>query len=455
MTAFLILWLGQLVSGLGTGLTGFALGVWVYQRSGSVTQLALISVCNVLPAALMSPFAGALVDRWSRRWAMFASDTGAGASTLAIALLVAGGRAEVWAICAGVAIASLFRSLQWPAYSAATTQLVGKRHLGRANGLSQLALAVAQVGAPVLAGALLGSIGLRGVILVDVATYLFALSTLLAVRIPRAAASAEAAAGRGSLLREAAFGWTYLTRRPGLLGLLGLFAAANFIMGMLTVLIVPLVLSFASARTLGTVLSVASSGLFAGGLAMALWGGPQRRMRGIFAPLLLQGVALLAGGARQSVSLIASAACLYLLAFPIVNACSQAIWQAKVAPDVQGRVFAMRQAVALISLPIAQLAAGSLADRVFEPLLAAGGPLAGSLGRIVGSGPGRGIGLLFMVLGIANLLIAVAAWSSPRLRRLEDEVPTPSPARHRRRLSRPSRGAGDTPFHPLGEGLSF
>jgi DHA3 family macrolide efflux protein-like MFS transporter len=153
----------------------------------------------------------------------------------------------------------------------------------------------------------------------------------------------------------------------------------------------------------------------------------------IFAALLLQALVLFLGGARASAPLITAAAFLYLLGFPIINACSQAIWQTKVAPDVQGRVFAMRQMIALSCMPLAQLAAGPLADFVFKPLLAAGGPLAGSLGRIMGVGPGRGIGLLLMALGIANLLVLAAAWSYPRLRGVEDEVPdaieeAPAPA---------------------------
>lgn len=422
MRTFLTIWLGRVVARVGTGLTGFALAVWVYQRTGSVTQLALISFFMTLPAVLMSPLAGTLVDRWDRRRAMILSDAGAGLSTLAIALLVWRGQAEIWLIYLALAIAAVFQSFQWPAFSAATSLLVSKRDLGRANGLIQLGLAIAQVLAPVLGAALLAVIALRGVVLVNFFSFLCAILTLSLVRVPAPAASGEGAS-RDALLREAAYGWTYLRQRPGLLGLLALFAATNFTMGMLSVLITPLVLSFAPASVLGPVLSVAGGGMLAGGVLMSVWGGPRQRARGIFIPLLLQGVALLVGGWRESAPLIAAAAFVFMLGFPIVNACSQAIWQSKVAAEVQGRVFAMRQMIALSSLPLAQLAAGPLADFVFEPLLAAGGPLAGSVGQLVGVGPGRGIGLLFMVLGIANLLVLAAAWSYPRLRQVEDELP--------------------------------
>jgi predicted MFS family arabinose efflux permease len=353
---------------------------------------------------------------------MLLSDAGAGACTLVIALLLFAGRLEVWHIYAAVAASSVFQSLRWPALSASIPLLVPKEALGRANGLVQMGLALAQTLAPLLAGMLLDPLGLAGLVLLDVATFACAVLTLLIVRIPKPRPAAGDAP-RGRLLQEAAYGWTYITSRPGFMALLVLFAASNFILGLLTVLITPMVLGFASPEVLGRVLSATGAGMLTGGLAMSLWGGPRRRMLGIFGPLALQGLALLAGGLQPSAPLIAAAAFLFLFGFPVLSACSQAIWQSKVARGVQGRVFAMRQMVALSSIALARLAAGPLADHVFEPLLAPGGPLAGSVGRVLGVGPGRGIALFFLVLGIAELLVLAAAWSYPRLRRLEDEVP--------------------------------
>jgi len=422
MRTFLTLWLGQTVSLLGSGLSSFALGVWVYQRTGSVTQFALTLFFNVLPGVLLSPVAGALVDRWDRRRAMLVSDAGAGASTLAIALLPFAGQLEGGHIYAAVAASSAFQSLRWPALSASIPLLVPKEALGRANGLVQTGMALAQTFAPLLAGVLLGVLGLAGLVLLDVLTFACAVLTLLIIRIPKPR-PATGDGPRRPLLREAAYGWTYIAQRPGLMALLLLFTACNFIMGLLTVLITPMVLSFTTPEVLGRVLSATGAGMLAGGLVMSLWGGPRRRILGIFATLMLQGLALLIGGLRPSALLIAAASFLFLFGFPVLSASSQAIWQSKVAPGVQGRVFAMRQMLALSSIALARLAAGPLADQVFEPLLAPGGPLAESVGRVLGVGPGRGIALFFLVLGIAELLVLAAAWSYPRLRRLEDEVP--------------------------------
>lgn len=430
---FTIIWIGQLFSLTGSGLTGFALGVWVLQRTGSVTQFALISLSTALPGILFAPLAGALVDRWDRRMAMIVSDIGAGLCTLAMALLLSAGRLEVWHIYIAVAISSSLGALQWPAYSAATTQLVPKAQFGRASGMVQLGQAVSQIISPILAGALVVTIGVQGVMLIDVGTLLFALVTLLVVRISRPAQTEEGQAARGSIWREAAYGWTYIAARPGLLGLLLFFAASNLSSSMVGVLFTPLVLSFATPDVLGTLMSVGGAGLLVGSLLMSAWGGPRRRVYGVLGPAVLSGAVLFLAGAPPNVTLLAVAAFFYFLGIPIMNGCSQAIWLSKTAPDVQGRVFSVRRMIAWSSTPIAYLLAGPLADRVFEPLLADGGRLADSVGRVTGTGPGRGIGLIFVLMGGFTIAAAAAGFLYPRVRRLEAEVPDavadhPSPA---------------------------
>ncbi len=420
---FVLIWFGQLISIIGSGLTSFALGVWAYQTTDSVTSYALIVLSTMLPNILFSPLAGALVDRWDRRGAMILSDTGAGLSTLVIALLFISGRCELWAICLATAASSAFGAFQWPAYSAATALLVPREHYGRANGLVQLGQAMGFIASPMLAGVLVGKIEVQGVILIDFATFLFAVLTLLFVRIPRPPTTAEGRAGRGSLLSEAAYGWAYLAARPGLLSMLILFTLLNFLLGLVMVLFAPMVLSFADADVLGVVTSVGGVGMLAGGVVMGIWGGPKRRINGVLGCLLLEGLAFLIGGLRPSAPLVAVAAFSFFFCFPVGSALSQSIWQSKVAPDVQGRVFATRSMVAMSSIPLAYIVAGPLADRVFEPLLAAGGPLAESIGQIIGVGKGRGIGLLFILMGMLTMLVTVGGYLYPRLRLVEDELP--------------------------------
>ena len=338
---FLLIWFGQLISLTGSGLTGFALGVWVYLRTGSATQFALISLFTTLPGILFSPIAGAFVDRWDRRWAMVISDSGSGLCTLSVGLLILSGRLEVWHIYIAMGISSTFSAFQWPAYSAATTLLVPKKHLGRASGMVQMGEAAALIVSPVLAGALMGGIGVQGVILIDFVTYLFALVTLLVVRVPRPEITAEGRAGQGSLLREASYGWTYIHARPGLLGLLLFFAMVNFGTGIVQVLFTPLVLSFTTVTVLGLLLTIGGIGFLIGSLTMSVWGGPRRRILGILGANLLMGSALFLAGFPPRAWIIGVAVFLFFFSSPITNGCSQAIWQVKTAPDVQGRVFAV------------------------------------------------------------------------------------------------------------------
>lgn len=429
MITFLVVWVGQVVSMLGSSLSGFALSVWVYQSTGSATKFALIALVSMLPGILLSPVAGALVDRWDRRWAMILADTGSGCTTLIVALLLWFGRLELWHIYLLLAVSSSFSAFQFPAFSAATSLLVPHRHLGRASGMTQMGSGVAEIIAPALAGALVVTLGPQGVLFIDVATFLFAITTLLIVRIPRPAASAEGAAARGSLLSEAVSGWTFIRRRPGLFALLLLFATTHVSMGMMQVLVTPMILAFTSADVLGRVLSGAALGMLAGSLLMTVWGGPRRRVSGILGFLLLQGAVLMVGGLRPSATLIAISGFVFLFCTPMIIGSSQAIWQSKVPLDLQGRVFAVRRMIAWSTLPLAYLIAGPLADRVFEPLLAEGGPLAASVGAWIGVGKGRGIALLFFVLGLFVLLVVAVASRFRRLRQLESELPDVLPDR--------------------------
>jgi len=423
MRHFLLIWFGQQISLIGSGLTGFAMGVWVYQRTGSVTQFSLISISNMLPYILLSPLAGVLADRWNRRWGMILSDTGAGLCTLAMVLLLFWGSLEIWHICIFNAVSSSFTAFQRPAFIAATTLIVPKEQLGRAGGMIQSADAVSQIVSPLLAGVLMGIIGIQGIILIDFLTFLFALITLMSVRIPDVPLSRGKEPGKGNLLQEAVYGWRYITERPGMFGLMIFFAATSFFEEIVIVLVTPLVLSFNSSTVLGSILSVGGIGMLSGSLLMSISGGPKQLIRAIFVFSLLAGMSILIVGFHRNILLLAGSAFLYLFSIPVINSCGQVIWQKKVAPGVQGRVIAMERMISTSCFPLSYLIAGPLADYVFEPLMAVNGPLAGTLGQIIGTGPGRGIALMFTVMGILSVSTTVIAYGYPRLRRLEEELP--------------------------------
>ncbi len=424
--AFLSVLFGQTVSLLGSNLTSFVLGVWVFQQSGKVGDYTLIAFCATAPQLLLAPLVGTVIDRWPRKWALVLADTGAGIGTMAIGLLVWSDRLELWHVYVMVVWNAVFEAFQAPAFSTSVPLLVPKEQLVRANGLAELGLSGAAMVAPLAAGALYPWIGLGGVIAIDLATFAFAVTMTSVARIPRLARTPPApgeARARSSFWEEFSRGWRFLVAWRGLVALLATFAAANLLIGIVHVLLAPLVLGFASATALGTVLSVGAGGHFAGSAALSAWGGPKAKVRTILFVLMAQGVILLAGGLQPSVALIAGAAFGFSFCNPILIACSQALWQSKVPLELQGRVYAVRRLLAGSTVPLAVLAAGPLADRVFQPLLMPGGLLAGSVGQVIGVGPGRGVGLLFLSLGVLIILAASLASSYGPLRRLEAEVP--------------------------------
>lgn len=425
MRIFLIVWLGQIVSLLGSGLTEFALGVWVYQTTGSITQFALISLCIHLPNIIVSPFAGAIVDRWDRRWAMILSDSVTGVAAIVVLTLVLQNRLEIWHIYVGVAISSVFNAFQWPAYLAAIAQLVPKDNLSRANGMVQIAGAVAKISGPIVAGFLLSAVRLEGVLFIDLCTFVFAIVTLLCVRFPKfeRTSTPSKKVNLDRLWGDIVSGWNYIIQRPGLRTLTMFFAISYFSEGMLQVLFWPFVLSVASSEALGMVLSISGCGMLLGSVAIGAWGGPKRRVYGILGFVSLQGLCLCFGGIQASVIGAAVSGFGYLFARPIIASCNQAIWQSKVPFDLQGRVFSLQGALERSLLVFAHLSAGPLVDGLLEPMMADNGLLADSVGRFLGTGDGRGISFLFLVLGISTIVVAIAAYRTPRLRRIEQELP--------------------------------
>lgn len=423
MKTFGIIWIGQLVSLLGSGLTSFALGIWVLRHTDSVTQYTLTILLASLPGVLISPLAGALVDRWDRRWVMFWSDVGPGVVTLVYAYLLWQDSLSLWHVYVGVAINAIFSSFQWPAYIAAITMLVERKDYGRVNGMLEFGQAGTSIAAPALAALFLTFMDMEGILLLDFVTFLFAAGTLLLVRIPKPEASAEGEAGKGSLWKEVAFGWHYIRQRPGLFHLLMFFAMVNLVASLCGVALIPMVYGFASEAGVGTVMSLVGIGMLLGGFIMTATGGPKPRVYGVLGGGLLFSVCFVLVAVKPSLPLVGLGVILWYTGIPIMNASSSAIWQAKVAPDVQGRVFSMRRMIAQFTIPIGDFGAGPLADLVFNPLMVTGGALAGTAGRVIGTGPGRGIALMFLTMAFVPALAAVWGLLNPRLRNVEAELP--------------------------------
>lgn len=425
LAKFTLVWIGQAASLLGSAMTWFALTIWAYDLTGQATSLALITFFSFAPTILLSPFAGALVDRWNRKLVLAASDFAAGLATLVVLLLYVTGDLQIWHLYVVGLLAGVFQAFQYPAYSAAVTMMVPKEQYARAGGMAELAGSASGIFAPLLAGVLLGVVGIAGIMVLDLITFVLAVGALLLVSIPQPPVTEAGREGRGSIWKESLYGFRYIFKRPGLLGLELLFAAGNLVDYAGFVLFAPMIL----ARTggdelaLGSVQSAGAAGAFVGGMLLSVWGGSRRKIHAILIGWALAAVSMVFMGSGQALLIWIPASFFYSFFEPIINGSDQAIWQTKVAPDVQGRVFATQLLISHITLPVAMLAAGPLADHVFEPAMMPGGSLAGTFDWLVGTGPGAGMALMVIIAGALGLAIPLAGYAFRPVRDVESILP--------------------------------
>jgi hypothetical protein len=367
---------------------------------------------------------------------MIIADSGDAIVTLSVVLLLTSGSLQVWHVYLIAALSATFAAFQEPAYTASITMLVPKKDLARASGMVQMAQSVDMLIAPILAGLLFVSIGLRGIILIDFITYFFAIGALFFVRIPQPpAAKTEEATGQG-IWQDAIFGWRYLRQRSGLFGILLYFAMINFLLNLAGVLLGPLVLSNHPANIFGLIQMVSGVGMLSGSILMSIWGGPPRRILAVIGFIVLASIGLIITGVHPGPLTIASGLFILMFCIPLASGPSQAIFQSKVAPAIQGRVFAIRSMISRSMMPLAFLIAGPLADYVFEPLLSSDGRLSHTLvGEILGTGPGRGVGVMFIISGITGILASLLAFMNPRIRNVEIEIPDSLPEEGETRLA--------------------
>ncbi len=437
---FLTIWFGQLVSRLGTGITRFALLIWAYEQTDSATAVALLGFCAFVPMIVVSPFAGVWIDRLDRRKIILLADIGAGVSTLVLLILFITGQLQFWHLYIIEALSGLFETFQGPAYTALTSQLLPKEQYTRASGLRSIAADGGGLIAPFLAGFLLVKAGLTGVMIVDLLTLCVAVITLIRVKNSLAAdhkkspgfiASWRMQKTTGSQFKqEMQVGFRYIRQRPGLLGLMAIYTGLNFIDSLAWLSLLPVMIL---ARSGGDEMALASvEGAFGlagivGGLLVAVWGGPRRKIHGaLLGPALsfiLGGIIIAVGRTTPIWMLGAWVAMIFV---PILSGSEKAIWQSKVEPSLQGRVISAHGMVRQSMVPLGMLLGGLLADKWFEPAMMPGGALTPLFGPLVGSGPGAGMAVLFLITAFIGCAVSLSGYLIPAIRYIEDDLPDES-----------------------------
>ena len=425
MFGFTVVWLGQIVSVLASAMSQFGLTIWMFTETGSATALGLMQVFFITPFLLISPLAGVMVDRHNRKLMMMVSDLMAGIATVLILIFQALGILEFWHLYFASVIYGLGNAFQWPAYSAAISTMVPKEQYGRANGMMSLVEAGPNVVAPLLAGVLLPIIGLTGILLFDVATFILAIGALMIVHIPQPPRTEEGERGKGSVWKEAAYGFKYIFARPSLLGLQLTFFMGNLFAGIGYTVLAPMILSRTGndSLMLGSAQTAGAVGGVIGGVIMSAWGGFKRRTHGILGGWIISGIGMAILGLTGGLPVWIAGMVTTAIVIPLVNGSNQAIWQSKVAPDVQGRVFSARRLIAWFTNPISPIIAGTLADFVLEPQMRTTTALSETFDGLVGTGPGAGMGIILFVCGVLSALVGAAGYFIPAIHNAESILP--------------------------------
>lgn len=426
MQTFIVVWVGQLVSTIGSYMSAFALTLWAWELTGQATTLALVGFFTQIPSVLISPLAGVIVDRWNRKFLIMAGDAIAGLSSLTLLCLHLTGHLQIWHLYATGAVNGAFSQIQELAYTASITSMVPKQQYARASGMISALHYGSAIIAPALAGVLFYVIGLAGILTIDLLTFGVAIATVFFVTIPQPTATDHRDRHTyNSIWQELIFGCRYVFTQSSLVALLLAAALFQFAHDLGSALYSPMILARSSndARVLGSIASAAGIGGVIGAVLVSTWGGTKRRIHGFLLGMVGAGLSKIVFGLGQISLIWVPAQFCSSLNFPWMSSSSDAIWLSKVKPDVQGRVFATRSLVVLATSAIATLIAGPLADRVFEPAMMSGGWMTNLLGGIFGTGAGAGMAVLYVMSSICLIVVGLVGYSFRKLRDVEAIVP--------------------------------
>lgn len=419
MRVFITIWLGQLISTIGSYMTGFALILWAWDLTGSATALALVGFFSQLPSIPITLIAGVVVDRCDRKQLMILGDSVAALSTIGIGGLYLTGNLQIWHLYLAATLNGGFGQIQRLAYQASISLMVDRTQLTRANSLLSSVHYSSTILGPALAGLLYPLIGLLGILLIDLITFGVAIALLLLCSIPQP--QTQTSAERNPLLAQLTFGFRYVWRQTNLRSLLLITASFWFFHDFGGAVYEPMLL----ARTDGSAQVLASAGAAAGiggvtgSIVLSAWGGPKRRVTGLLAGFIGAGLSKMIFGLGRSPQVWLPAQVSSSLNFPLLGSSENALWMDNIPAAIQGRVFAANSLVVQGVSAVALLLAGPLADHLLEPAMMPGQPFANVFGAIFGSGFGSGMAVLYTLCALAMFLIGLGGVFIRSLRAIE------------------------------------
>ncbi len=401
---FLLLWAGELISSVGSGLTSFGLGIYVFQKTGNASGTALLTLLAFLPGLLLKVPAGVLADRYDRRLLMMIGDGLSGLGVLFILVCMMRGDAATWQIYTGVVISSVFSALLEPAFTATITDLLTKEQFSQANGLVSMAGSAGYLFSPIIAGFLLSVSDIKVILIIDIATFFV---TITAAAVVRRGLPNKESEDKSSFFESMKEGWKVVSGKRGLLSLIAVTASITLFMGVFQVLAGPFVLSFSNEKSLGIVETVAASGMLVSGAILGIRGIKRNFVRKLSFGLAASGVAMAMFGVTHNLFIIGMFGFLFFSAIPIANNSLDYLARTNIPKELQGRAWGMIGFISQSGYVVAYGLSGVVADAV---------------GRVTGGGVGRGSSLTIFVSGMSLAVIALLILRIRRIRELEPET---------------------------------
>ena len=336
---FIYIWIGQFISIIGTGLTIFSLGVYVYQQTNTASSYVFILMCAFLPPFLLRPYGGILADRYDRRLMMIMGDLGASSGLLFIFFMMLKGDIQLWHIYLGIAISSIFSAFQDPAYKALVTDLLPEELYAKASGLMQLASSAQYLISPFLAGILLTLIDIKFIFLIDVTTLLISSSIVIWVR--KSIGIITIKHPKQNIIADFREGIQAFSKNKGVVNLVITTMFILFFVGLLQSLFIPMMLNLTTIKVVGISQSVQASGMLIGSLFIGLFGSKNKHVKILSASLFLSGIFFANLGLSTNIIFITLAGFMFFATLPFINTPIEVLIRKNIDNRKQGRVWSI------------------------------------------------------------------------------------------------------------------
>lgn len=415
---FLVIWLGELISNIGSGMTTFGLGVYVWQLTHSAVDVSLVEMAALLPMILLCPAAGVLADRFDRRLLMILGDLISAFGLITMLVLMHTGNIQVWQICLCVGFDSAFVSLLDPAYKATITDLLTEEDYTKATGMVSIASSSKFLISPVIGGIVLAVAGMEVILLIDICTVAVTVCAIISVR--NTLANKSVVKKEMHFFKDLKEGWNIITESKGVLQLIILVSLLMFYMGFFQVLAKPMCLPFASEKTTGIMQTICACGMMVSSIVIGSKGLKGKYVNTMVISCMLAGLGMAGFGVTTNIPIIIVFGFIFFLTLPYANTSIDVLIRKSIDNDKQGRAWGLISLLSQVGYAIAYMLSGVLADYIFNPALQEGGALADSVGKILGTGETRGIGLLLIVAGVGLIITALCVSRSKSIRELEN-----------------------------------